>query len=270
MGIRIRKHLGYGTNRLKYNKEVEQYEAIDPHVDMDKLREFWHERGDSLEDFLKWAEENKEGLLTDFGKTYPTGLNQDLDFLFRWFIRDIKQGIKANETATRRRGPGDCIIYDGEYGNPRVLLIQPPDHTQDWSRYDNIIDYYDAGRVAKTAIKFVGLTIYPHEGRLVRFRDPPEGCYTAPDQRAHLGDITKDRVLDDKGIVAIRAGWYNQLVGRWAKDVPPAATGKLLTHLKRDFRPHVPPSVVALMKYTEAFHPDFINRLRPMLYTYWG
>jgi hypothetical protein len=91
------------------------------------------------------------------------------------------------------------------------------------------------------------------------------GAFAPRPQRGREGDA----------IDGLFGGEYNQLIGNWGASIGPLLKDELaLKHLREDWRPRVPLSILALMEFMGCFpdpaSPDsMLNSLRPMVYVYW-
>ena len=278
MGIRIKKLIGYGITDLAYER-VDKYhtEPCDPRWDYQKYVEDWRkgDRETSLEDFLAWCEKNKDFLIELLAPEYPgEDPRQSADFNFLWMIKWIRDNHEEGKLK-HWYAPYSAFTYDDDAGLPDAMLFQPPE-CHDWTRYDNTIDYYentdwdDDGTpqtYAKVLHRVAG--IYPYNTGYIRYRDAsPELNALLEEKLSHL--------TSDQGILQgkLVPSTYSMLVGNWSKDRDPMVKGELLEHLRNDWRPRIPDSIIALLAYMGCFpdlhSPDsMLNTLRPMLYTYW-
>ena len=134
MGIRVRKHLGYGILDLKPD---------DPRWDIEAP---WDREG-RLSDFLAWMGEPEAGeRILDMAAYEGWGLGRERGQMFtettEFFL--LKEALKDRIEKERGASVSKSFHHDDEFGKGGVVLFQCPQHA-DWSRHDNIIDYYEEG-----------------------------------------------------------------------------------------------------------------------------
>lgn len=151
----------------------------------------------------------------------------------------------------------DYIIYDMEYGAGNVLLLIPPGHN-DWTRYDNIIDYYDPanreddGGIIESIIP-VNRPIWPYDSYNNLKTMPPKvltnfqhQLYNTVKQRGLEKYTDQQKILKELGL-----------------DTP--------EELKTHIAPVVPLALVEMLKYVKMFKDEkTIYELLPTIYGYWG
>jgi hypothetical protein len=201
---------------------------------------FAEEDGFTMEGFTEYLDARIEELGED-----------DFD---RWDLRLLKRQIEQGEMKKLY----SSVIYDMEFGSAEVMLFIPPSSTKTWTRYDDMIDYYDPanqsedGGIAESVIK-IDRPLWPWEGYVNIKTFPPERLtglqYQMYNTIRNLGfeQLTKpDEVL--------------QTVGVDTKE-----------ELDEFIVPIIPPELVELLKYLKIFkNEDDIYQLRPMIYGYWG
>jgi hypothetical protein len=263
MGIRITKVLGYGVRNLKTRKKGKSGypEACDPRVDTEKLQHLLYQTGDHyMPEFVSWMKDHKEEILSLHarewvGTVMSSGGHDDFDF--RMNVDSLSQA------KCEKMSVSACITHQEEYGLPKVLVFRPPEFPE-WDRHDNMLDWIEAKGVPcnhSREIKRAGL--WPYDSGMIRFRKPSQSF----SKQKSLGNR-----CDEWGPVHLNPSEYSQMVGWWDPKRSPLAEGDFLEHLKKDFRPRVPMTVIALVLWTGAF-PDpaaFIDDLRPVLYVYWN
>ena len=267
MGIRVRKHLGYGILDLKPD---------DPRWDIEAP---WDREG-RLSDFLAWMGEPEAGeKILDMAAYEGWGLGRERGQMFtettEFFL--LKEALKDRIEKERGASVSKSFHHDDEFGKGGVVLFQCPQHA-DWSRHDNIIDYYEEPPEGRVTLLEGRTGIWPYDGTMKRCREP------SPEVAAKLSEATPRmqafayksmRELDGAEISILGGGEYNQLTGFWAKTLPAYLKDpEVIDHMKRDWRPRVPVGVLALMEYMGCFpnptSPDsMLNSLRPMVYVYW-
>lgn len=266
MGIRIHRVLGYGITNLKKN---------DPRVNMGDYNDRYNDLNDKAT-LVAWLEANPErnNALSMLADGYE-------DNFASKFMVDQLQRVERMQWLT----------HCGEGGNPKVLVLTPPTQEK-WFRYDDTLDYYDfgCGRNMRPQVKKLiqSTGIYPWTGSVRQVRPAKD-----PEVQAHLERECRKRpkgvVIPDtnitiappsvpvpeQGALRMNGGTYNQLVGRWDKNLDPFAKGALLEHLKADWRPTLPFDLIATMEWSGCFptlhEPEgILCDLVPMIYTYWS
>lgn len=253
MGLRVNKVIGYGVQGLNPKG--------DPRIDWDKFRAFDRQE-DTARDFISFIESGKADdvmhklLLKEKPNLKGEKYSESIDFsLMCMLLKD------REEKPYPFTHPSRYVKYCDECGKSDVLVLQPP-FADDWSRYDDIIDYCEEGPESRvTPLKGTG--IYPYSGTMVRIRPPssPLG-----------GDTNSSKVLKGE---PIDGGWYNRFVGLWCETQPPLVEGELLEHLLNDWRPSIPSGILALMVFMDCFpnlgeEGSILNDMRPLLYVYWS
>lgn len=135
MGIRIHKVLGYGITDLK-TKDGNKTDKIivDERINKNgflmvdyEQREKW-----KVEDYLKYIIDHEKE-----DEYYDAEVLKG-SITTRIIRRDFN---KLKETVYNI---DELVIYDWEYGMPQVVVFVPITHINDWTRYDDVIDYYDS------------------------------------------------------------------------------------------------------------------------------
>jgi hypothetical protein len=268
MGIRIHRVLGYGITNLKKN---------DPRVDL----KGYHDRYDEMHDkaaLVAWLEANPER-------------NNAISMLADGYEDNYASKFMTSQMNRMKSKDVRWLTHCGEGGNPKVLVLTPPSQ-ESWFRYDDTLDYYDFGcgedmrpRVKKLT-KSTG--IYPWVGSVRQVRpakDPEVQAHLEREcRKRHKGTPIPDTTIvieppsvprPEQGALRMPGGTYNQLVGRWSKNLAPMASGALLKHLKADWKPTLPFDLVATMEWSGCFptmhEPEgILCDLEPMIYTYWS
>ena len=209
----------------------------------------------SLEDFLKYMEveeekeaEGKEHYLPD-----------------RFMLQSA-----LNDENWKRKLPRSleyCFTYDGEFGDSKVLVITPPTSYDDWYRYDDAIDYYEASPNAEPHIQELSHGIYPYLSvGWVGDKPVPEG----------------KEGRDISSLFYEFKRWKNNLLD--ANDVKDEVWLNGLANLAKAFgcetweeadkciAPIVPGEVKWLCKFAGIFKDpeETFKQMRPIIYTYWG
>lgn len=274
MGIRLHKMIGYGIADLKCQKPKSKYghaTAIDPRINWEAFYSRLDREDANLADFIIWMKAHKEEILA-LEKREHIGRKFD-DWGFKWALKGLEEQTK--KPWQRNFDVLNCVVHAEEYGLARVCLFIPPEEYHSWCRYDDIMDWVDetADRKQRNWVKQIpGCGIYPYCARMIRFREPSESLIQGePDP---LQFETGMDTFDELGPTSLVPASYSMLIGTWSKKNKPLASGKLLEHIKNDFRPVVPISVLALILWLgKECIPEpekFIDNLRPLRYCYWG
>lgn len=244
MSIRIHKIIGWGFNNIK---ATEKEGIIDERIKTDffQSKEYRSREGDA-DGFLKWLKDNEQEHEELLDKVSPSESQGNSGFYVKWAIGDI-----SNEKVKRNN---HSVIYDPEYGRKETLLFTSLGDKRVY-RYDDIIDYYEAGTEPEPTVKdltpFCG--IWPHTG-VVHIPHAP-----------HFGE--------EKYLSHYDAGEYNRMVGKWSKRTRPLLTDpEMLEYFKKWYRPVIDPTLILYVKFLDILN-DFektIQDLRPMIYTYWS
>jgi hypothetical protein len=228
MGIRIHKSIGYGITDWKREKDSRfTSKMFDDEWDEDL----------NLKDLVKWVE-NKD----------------NLKLIMKAAKKERHEPVIAKiQLKTFEKSPSDVrsnIVYHSEFG--KVILFQPFPHTEEWSRYDDLIDYYEAGIDTLSKVqqpKSLRSGIHPYEGFLVRFRGKPLDVGPNRYKQGRLDSFVFHHLLED-----------------------PSTDKALVEDLKNNWRPSIPVSIHALLLYTGIVKDvaSFVDELRPMIYTHWS
>jgi hypothetical protein len=282
VGIRVHKKLGYGITDFRTapddpDSEYPSMMPADPRWDYESYCEKWypgrHPQERTIQDFRAWCELHANRL-RELAATEGWGGGDPKHTRTNLFL--LIEALKDQEKANRHWHTPDILFeWDNGHGLPGVVLFQCPVHP-DWSRYDDIIDYYEEqGENRATPLKNTG--IWPYDGGVRRYRLPTPEVATKIAETKTIGvySCPRDKEKDPVDIDYLGGGDYNQLVGRWGANLDPVIQDpEVLQHLLEDWRPLVPVGILALMEYAGCF-PDLgsdsmLNSLRPMVYVYWG
>jgi len=280
MGIRVHKTVGYGVMDLKIDDaETLNPTMLDPRIDWEGLAATAEERyATSLPDFLLWMQRNKGDIIELHSREDPRAISGQS---FQWDIQMMEQMLERDPQRMAGVSPAQCVIHETEGGDPQVLMFVPPECSTQWHRRDNTLDWVEESQWHGQQPRVRRLRqsgIYPYSGFRIRFRKPtrslrkdPTALVPSPDQ---LGNI-----VDELGPVKLCDSTYAYLTGiqrgpRVREDADryrPMATGALLRHLKRDFRPPLPMTVVALVLWLDCVNDPaaLLDQLRPLLYVHW-
>ncbi len=242
MGIRIHKVLGYGLIDIKTTGKYKETLADDRFNPNGYFAASIYDREETFTDvgFDSYLEANKE---------HPDDIMNDL-----YILRHLRE----QETLQPRGRPlcagiSNRIIYDTEGGLPNVMVFQPPVFGNDWSRYDDIIDYYDPQQSedggCATGYTLIDRAIYPFES-FWDTRETPPKMLTGNDWHWYIDAKNSPRMVDS----ALKKLGF-----------------KTEEEMRRCIAPVVPKEVIALLKYCKVFTNDeTITELRPMIYWYWS
>lgn len=223
MGIRINKVLGYGLNDLKKN---------DPRIN--PLGWFGNE--------TSWLEQEELWTKERFLIYYKNHIEWPL------YLGEIEKCFKLHNT----------VIHNEEYGMSNVLCISPP-WFKDWSRYDDIIDYLEAGCSPRNKCKVLTYGIWPYVGRFTDLRTHTDADDFAREFWFNLNSAQKVKKKQREAHLLL-AEKYAELMG--FSDVEVA---------KRMLVPRVPDEIELLCRWLCLFNNDnTIFELKPMIYTYWS
>lgn len=238
MGIRVHKVIGYGLTDLKCKRNARIKDPrIDPTgylgVDCEVQEEQFTRKG--YIEFLKGLRDSA-----------PKGERFPIELELGWWNGDHFPRLKTWE-------PYESVKHDPEYGLPRVLLVCPPEMTENWQHYDKPIDYYEETLNHKQLNRFQLLPggAYPYEGPFCDIRDG----------RALKDGIELRRVMT--GMYKFKPPVKDEFAKKFGfKDFKEA---------KKYITPTVPDSVRFLCRYLRLFKDDStIHTLKPMIYVYWS
>ena len=54
-----------------------------------------------------------------------------------------------------------------DFGQENIWLLRPPFSSEDWSRYDNSLDYQEAQGIAETKIMYLHADIFPYRNKFI-------------------------------------------------------------------------------------------------------
>lgn len=242
MGIRINKVLGYGLTDVettgKYNEILNDFR--------------FNPKG-----YFALHAEDQEEKFTDHGfdayldahKEHPDDIVNDLSVL-----RHLREREQDENTHNYRTGIRHRLIYDSEFGMPNVMVFQPPVFGSDWSRYDDIIDYYDPQQQAEGGGCGIGYTmvnraLYPFES-FCDYREHPPKLLRGNEWHSYIDAKNSPQMveyaLNDFGFESEE-------------------------EMHQYIHPMIPKELIALLKYCKVFAKDeYIFQLRPMIYWYWS
>lgn len=252
MGIRIHKIIGWGLNNII----AEKFEVIDPRINTDFFgsEDYWNKLED-MDTFFTWLKENEEENVKILNEVEPPVFDKPenyetkYDIPIRWAINGWDANKNNEKKKEFNRYP---ITYDPEFGKKEVMLFSPIDELY-WSRYDDIIDYYEQDE-QHNEVKMLNNScgIYPYVFMVHIPNAPNFGKEGYPN--------------------TMWPAEYNQSIGVFFRDNKPLLEEPLLSYFKKWYRPTIAPIVILYIKYLNIFKyfNETIHELRPMIYTYWA
>lgn len=234
MGLRINKILGYGLSNVK-SKNMEL-------VDKRLTRDFIENINEGFDDFPKWLSDNKKEatvMLTSLLGMDAASANFHTQILTNGVYKDLDS---------------DIVNYDPEFGLRNVMVLTSPED-KSWSRRDDIIDYIENSE------KF--------EPNWIDLFKEKKRCGIYPYDMMTLIPGRKNLLPSpNKGMLSPQE--YKMLTGKY-KGKPICKDKVLLKHLKEDWVPKIPESILLFSLYAKMFvNPTDVYQLRPMIYTYWS
>jgi hypothetical protein len=244
MGIRVQKILGWGLTDVN-NADDDWSAQEDERFNSEVLEEYFRQ-GDNPLEFLSWLENNidecKEVMKKVDGNEHVH--LTDITFLLNKKVDGKWDTSKMNHLCT----------YDAEFGQSSVMVFCPINAGKEWHRYDDLIDYYEAGRCCGEATVNLldSCGIWPYEGMYHIPNSPNYGKEEYPNDM--LG------------------GEYNRLIGAFSEKMGPMVEGEELEYYKKYYRPCISPCLILHLYWLGIFNDFYktIHELRPMIYTYWS
>lgn len=289
MGNRVHKVIGYALTDVEHK----QGDVTDSRLNMSRIyavrypESASHEEELTVARFYRWIICNRRRLVKLGAQEGRRDRVRDhhMDeglFLMRYLPRRQRfRGPKLFEyLSSKKLDFADAVIHAHEFGKPNVMVFQPFSCVEEWSRYDNIIDYTEESSRyhCKDRVHDLGnhCGIYPYLNGMVRVRGPKVEILPSMVALGGGGDRHCSEVTVDECNIPIRlgGGFYNQLVGRWDKKIPPIAKDAVLEHLLNDWRPSLPLELIWMLTYMDdrgCFNDVEAVKaaLRPVLYVYW-
>lgn len=238
MGIRIHKAIGYGLTDVIADQDSWSLKN-DPRFNLNGYP-FGDEEKFDLAGFCNYIEERIESM--------------DEDDFGRFDLTLLKRQIESGEC----KEPYYSVIYDMEFGNSEVMLFMPPSSVKLWSRYDDMIDYYDPvnhsedGGIIESVI-MIDRPLYPWES-YINIKTMPPVRLTGLQYQAY-------NTIRNLGLTQMKSPEV------MLKSVGVESKEELDTYII----PIIPAELVELIKYLKIFTDDkYIYQLRPLIYGYWG
>lgn len=247
MGLRIHRYLGYGIADYKGKN--------DPRFTPKYAEMEWSYAHATVNDLMAWAEKNAAKVID------ACAMDNAWAMYSKYSDKDnVKSLLTLYQPENINVAISRCVTQGGEIGLKKVILFQPFNEVEEWSHYDDMLDYLESGKVARAKVNFLKESawsgIYPWTGSMYRFRGEPVSTYN-----------DKDYV---KGVLNVTH--FSQLVGYWDKKLKPHGKPEVIEDLKNNWRCSIPAEIVAVLLYLDIVKDvkSFINDLRPMIYTYWS
>lgn len=242
MGIRINKVLGYGLTDIKTTG---------------KYNEILDDSRINMKGYFGSDDYGKEDNFTDDGfdayldahKEDPDDIMNDLSVLRHLRDRQSTDYPHNYTTGIRHR-----MIYDSEFGMPNVMVFQPPVFGNEWSRRDDIIDYYDPQQQAEdggcgNGYTMINRALYPFES-FCDHREHPPARLKGEDWHYYIDAKNTQSMVE----YALKNFGF-----------------KTEEEMHQYIHPMIPNELIALLKYCKVFTKDeYIYQLRPMIYWYWS
>ena len=239
MGTRVHKRLGWGLKDIK----IKDGEICDPRF---KSGNIYGRIDDAIKRVIEVSKsKNGKDIFQNILSDFSGSADDDIKLMMLPCMSEISS-LDSD------------YAYNKFTYNDKILVITPIEFSTDWYHYDDTIDYYESGCVAKDKVKDLTSKcgIYPWTGM------------------EHIPGTEKS---DIKNVIfhvdgGIDPAQYNQLVGRWDKKYPPIAKGKDLDILLSNYRPVIPGSIILTVYFADIFvdWKASLNQFRPLLYTYWN
>jgi len=245
MGIRIQKILGWGLTDVINDG---------PYINLEKDKRFNlelsqnYDKFDSkiynIEGFLNWVKDNWEECKEIVEKVQG-----------RVSLADVNILLATNEEGKLNKNKLSYVYnYDPEFGDPSVMIFCPIS-CKDWTRHDDIIDYYEergCSMEPKVQILNDCCGIWPYLNMIHIPGSPRYGEEDFPN--------------------SISPGEYNRMIGVFSEDMKAELTGETLEYYKKYYRPTISTCLILHLYWLNIFSDFYktIHELKPMIYTYWA
>lgn len=241
MGTRIHKVIGYGLTDIKTGYD---YNITDSRINPDGILGISYEKRDTYEvNQYKIFLENKKEL----------EMTGERLFLINLELANIESYPERYEAFQYK------FKHDAEYGLPEVLCIVPPMYTEEWCRYDDMIDIVEeeVKRHQNPSHKInhvyeLKKGIYPWEYSYQNEHGEPFRFHSTTLEIAYYSSshLTEEELDELVKQLYGYADWYT---------------------FKKSIKPVVPYCVHLFCEFCELFTEiNYIRDLRPILYTYWS
>lgn len=280
MGIRIKKHLCYALDNVVTDEKTSR--LVDSRFSNWMLRENgeYDEAYDRVREmfvpFLEWIRdetkisEHKKILAQANGPSESD--MSSVDWGIYQYAKDfLDLPEKEKEYKLEQMFHLD-FVYCGEYGLPNVFGIIPP-HIKQFYRYDDMIDYYEAGCSADSKVQWLDQRtgrcgIYPHN-MMIRIPHKEKIKIVKENLISDLPySMTNLEFLPDR----IGPGEFNRLIGVFSEDMKASLCNTDIEKAKEVYRPEIDGSIILWTHYVGLFTDwaKTVNELRPCIYTYWS
>lgn len=257
MGVRIIKAIGYGLDDLSVDK-AHGISTDDPRINHDSPV-FDGDSEGLLDDasYLDHLTAKTEMLHNEESFEHP-----DFELVFSKFM--VEESNKGEKPLGSDVFQG--IIYDGEYGDPKTLLIVPPGMSYSWFRYDDAIDRIESDLASESqsmpSTKRIPFPPYPFAG----WMDTRTGVKLTSEQENGVRQLQRlERVKTTQTFE--KAESFGVVLDKMSEH----AGFEDHESFTKNLAPLVPLGVRDLAEWAGIFTDDTTWRqLRPMLYTYWG
>jgi hypothetical protein len=241
MGTRIHKQIGYGL-KIKTRKSGIPH---DPRWDYEKFSMCTTNHNH----FLDWCIAHKSDIIAQM---LQEGSCSETEYHI--MIEDIRKNKHLSNSG---------VFWDSDIFK-NLLLFTPTDKLHLWRRQDDIIDYVE--NTQQDRITRLNKGIWPYSNFMRRWRHPVE---------------LKQKLLDATPIIQACSNTDTKLpeeflaAGQHDRLLTVLEDEELQNHFENDWRPTIPPGVLALIMYLDCFPDAFgengiVNALRPLAITYWG
>ena len=248
MGIRIHKVIGYGLNDVKTEGKYNEI-LIDPRINP---KGYFGDREEAEYEYTN------DGFLEYAKELVAKGKEEDPLNDLGIMVHLLEKQKEEDSSKYGKHALYNRLIYDGEFGEPNVMVFQPPIFGYEWSRYDDMIDYYEEAHYSNSedggiinGYTMLDRSLYPYEGWCDHREMPPklltgEAWEWFRDSKNYAAQVYTDMALAELGFETVEEMYAN-------------------------VHPKIPKELVALLKYCKVFTKDeYIYQLRPMIYWYWG
>ena len=226
MGIRIHKILGFGLNDVAVNEATSSINDKRLNFENDP----WYNSID-VRAFYQWWVDNEE--------------DKHNKFYAEMYLKNLEEG--HIDTSVERFG-----FYEDEGGLSNVLVFIAPSVANEWFRYDDAIDYYEARPDLEPTVQIINRTIFPWDTYWDITTIPPKKL----DGTQFQTFVSYTQSLEDENFKI--ANMFAEMLIEERINIDKV-------------RPSIPPEIVALVKYIKIFKEDkYIYEMKPMIYTYWS
>lgn len=243
MGIRIHKVLGYGLTDL----QVADGKIVDPRINPKSVL-LSYSKSSKLEPYLEYLRDRASGK-HDGTKDISAQIEAT-------FIEQLS-GKKKQPKAT----PYDCVTWETEGGLPNVFVLTPLGLVNEWHRWDDTIDYYEAEGNPEPGLKLLKTGAYPYDG----WMDSKTGDPLNTSSVSYWRHFRETLNQSDKEIDEVS---FAKTLTYFAKE---AGYKGDTAEFEQRIAPSIPDPIRFLVDWGQLFvNPKDVLQLRPMIYTYWN